>query len=80
MEHLIPWFNLKCVPGIGNLLFKRLLDRFSTPRKVFAASREDLLAVEGISLKSAAAIAGQRRAGNQFDRELEAIAKSGCRS
>jgi len=78
MEHLIPWFNLKCVPGIGNLLFKRLLDRFSTPRKVFAVSREDLLAVEGISLKSAAAIAGQRRAGNQFDRELEAIAKSGC--
>ncbi len=79
MEHLIPWFNLKSVPGIGNLLFKRLLDRFSTPQKVFEASREDLLAVEGISLKSVAAIAGQGRTGRQFDGELETIAKSGCR-
>jgi len=79
MEHLIPWFNLKSVPGIGNLLFKRLLDRFSTPQKVFEASREDLLAVEGISPKIVAAVAGQRRAGHQFEVELNAIAKSGCR-
>ena len=79
MEYLIPWFNLKHVPGIGNLLFKRLLDRFSTPQQVFEASREDLLAVEEISPKITAAIAGQRRAGHRFEAELDAIANSDCR-
>jgi len=79
MEHLLPWFNLKSVPGIGNLLFKRLLDSFSTPQQVFEASRKDLLAVEWISPKTAAAIAGQRRASRQFEAELEAVADSGCR-
>lgn len=79
MQHLISWFNLKSVPGIGNLLFKRLLDRFSTPQQVFEASREDLLAVEGISRKITAAIAGQRRTGHRFEAELDAIANSDCR-
>jgi DNA processing protein len=79
MEKLIPWFNLKSVPGIGNLLFRRLLDRFSSPRMVFEASREKLMSVEGITSRLAAAIAGRRQPANHFDAELEAIIKSGCR-
>jgi hypothetical protein len=31
-ETLLPWFLLKSVPGIGNHLFKRLIDRFGKPQ------------------------------------------------
>ena len=79
MDRLVPWFNLKGVPGIGNLLFKRLLDRFSSPRLVFEASRDDLLAVEGITPRLAAAVASRRRVPHRIEAELEAVFKSGCR-
>lgn len=79
MDKLIPWFNLKSVPGIGNLLFRRLLDRFSSPRLVFEASREELLAVEGITPRLAAAVVSQRKTPHPVETELEALSKSGCR-
>lgn len=56
MESLVPWFALKSIPGIGNLLFKRLTDRFGSPEQVFTASEEELLEVEGISPRLAAAV------------------------
>ncbi|MFO7964653.1 MAG: DNA-processing protein DprA [Desulfobacterales bacterium] len=56
MKHLIPWFELKHVPGIGNLLYKRLIDRFGSPEAVFGASYEDLCQIEGISKKTALAV------------------------
>jgi len=79
MEDLIPWFNLKNTPGIGNLLFRRLLDRFSSPGLIFEASRKKLMSVEGITPKLAAAIASRRQPASCVDTELEAIEKSGCR-
>ncbi len=45
----LPWLTLKSVPGVGNLLFKRLIDRFGSPERVFHASPEALANVEGIS-------------------------------
>jgi len=60
MERLLPWFSLKSVPGIGNLLFKRLIDRFDSPQRVFNASTADLLEVNGMSRRLAAAIHGHR--------------------
>lgn len=51
-----PWFALKSIPGIGNILFKRLLDRFSSPEKVFNASIQDLSQIIGISPNLAARI------------------------
>jgi DNA processing protein len=55
-EELLPWFTLKGVTGIGNLLFKRLIERFETPAKVLSASRDQLTAVAGIAPRLAAAI------------------------
>ncbi len=55
-ETLLPWFGLKSVPGVGNLLFKRLIDRFRQPQAVFEASAEELLQVEGMSQRLATAI------------------------
>lgn len=56
MQNLLPWFTLKSVKGIGNLLFKRLIDRFETPANVLAATHDQLTAVAGIAPRLAAAI------------------------
>ena len=56
MDKLYPWFCLKNVPGIGNHLFKRLIDRFNLPEAVFQASQQELLEVEGISKRQSDAI------------------------
>jgi DNA processing protein len=56
VDNILPWFTLKSVPGIGDLLFKRLIDRFNSPELVFAATQEDLVGVDGITPRLAAAI------------------------
>ncbi len=49
MDNLLPWLSLKSIPGIGNLLYKRLLDQFSTPENVLNGSLEDFKKVQGIT-------------------------------
>ncbi len=49
MENLIPWFRLKSTPGVGNLLYKRLIDVFHSPENAIHAPRKKLLQVEGLS-------------------------------
>ena len=44
------------VPGIGPVLFKRLVARFETPNKVFKASASSLMEVEGIGERVASDI------------------------
>ncbi len=69
------WLALKQVPGIGNLLFKRLIEVYRTPEVVFDAAEIDLAQVEGLSLKLAKAI----HAFDDFDvvdRELETLEKA----
>jgi len=56
VDNILPWFTLKSVPGIGDLLFKRLIDRFNSPELVFAATQEDLVGIDGITPRLAAAI------------------------
>jgi DNA processing protein len=56
MDKRLSWFCLKSVPGIGNHLFKRLINRFNSPDVVFQASQQQLLQVEGITKRQAAAI------------------------
>jgi DNA processing protein len=56
VDHILPWFILKSVPGIGNLLFKRLIDRFNSPEIILEASHKDLVEVEGVTSRLAAKI------------------------
>lgn len=42
------WYRLKAIPGLGNILFKRLIDRFGSPEGVFASSRSDLKSIKGM--------------------------------
>jgi DNA processing protein len=56
MEPLLPWLVLKSVPGIGNLIYKRLIDRFQSPHRVFDATDEELLTVNGMTGKLISAL------------------------
>jgi len=56
-DDLLAHVRLACVTGIGDRRRRLLLDRFGSPRAVFAAPAQEIAAVEGIGLKRAAAIA-----------------------
>jgi len=76
MEKYRSWLALKQVDGIGNVLYKRLIDFFGTPEAVFSAGEEDLEAIEGLSKRLIQSI----QSFNDFqviDRELEQIEKHG---
>jgi len=73
--NLLPWFALKEVPGVGNLLFKRLIQAFETPQRVFKADTESLARVDGISRRLAGAICAHRvsdQARRNLDRARDA--------
>ena len=78
MEQLIPWFSLKRVPGVGNLLFKRLMDRFQSPESVFAASTDALLSVEGMHRRLTERIR-RHRVSDTVMAELERVHTKGYR-
>ncbi len=81
MERLFPWFRLKQVPGIGNSLFKRLLEHFSSPERVFNADINDLAKVDGISRHMAETILGRQDSAisKELEKELEILEKKGYR-
>jgi DNA processing protein len=43
------WIGLKSVPGIGNVAFRRLLERFDTPEAALKASPASLAGIKGIT-------------------------------
>ncbi len=78
MDHILPWFTLKSVPGIGDLLFKRLIDRFNSPESIFGATRDELLEVEGITPRLVAAIK-QRKIPDPVKKEFDRVLQKGYR-
>jgi len=76
MDKLLPWFYLKSVPGIGNLLYKRLVKRFNAPEFVFRSSLQQLLEVEGISMRQATAILNFKPA-DRIKAELDQVDQKG---
>ncbi|MBC2710007.1 MAG: DNA-protecting protein DprA [Desulfosarcina sp.] len=76
MASIRPWFALKSVPGVGNLLFRRLVERFESPETVFNADDSAILAVQGVTSRLVAAIR-RHRVPDEVDRELEAIQQKG---
>ncbi|MBF0101908.1 MAG: DNA-protecting protein DprA [Desulfobacterales bacterium] len=48
-QDYLPWFTLKSVHGIGNYLFRKLIERFHHPKSVFEASQKELIQIKGIS-------------------------------
>jgi len=78
VEKILPWLQVKSVPGIGNHLFKRLIDRFGTPEAVLQASTAELLAVDGITPRTAASLHSQR-VPDGAAAELEDVSRRGFR-
>ena len=73
-----PWLALKSVPGVGNLLFRRLVTHFGSPDAVFATDETALQAVQGVTARLATAILGHRAA-EAANREWDAAQKKGYR-
>ena len=74
MENLLAWFTLKSVPGIGDLLFKRLFDHFRTAESVLEAAYGDLLEVNGMTPRLASAIKRHKmpdRVKRDYDRVIQ---------
>ncbi|HSV92444.1 MAG TPA: DNA-processing protein DprA [Desulfobacterales bacterium] len=75
-EELLPWFELKAVPGVGNHLFKRLIERFGSPAAALRAPAAELGGVEGISRRTVEAMRSHR-ASDAGRFEIEAACRSG---
>ncbi|MGD0587029.1 MAG: DNA-processing protein DprA [Oryzomonas sp.] len=72
------WFGLKAVPGVGNVTFRRLLERFDAPGAALAASPKELGAVRGVTPAVVEAI--REGAWKRFaDEECRRLAGSGAR-
>ncbi len=78
MDNIRPWFFFKSVPGVGNLLGKRLIDIFKTPQNVFQASAEKLLQVDGVTERHVAALKNHKMPA-PVEAELDLIARRKCR-
>jgi DNA processing protein len=76
MTDKLPWLALKSIPGVGPVLFQRLLQRFAQPAAVFQARREELLAVKGINPDLAQDLL-TFRAWDRVEAELAKIAAAG---
>ncbi|MEJ2038548.1 MAG: DNA-processing protein DprA [Desulfosarcinaceae bacterium] len=76
MDALVPWMSLKSVEGIGNLLFRRLIDHFGSPEAVLAASRQELNRIEGVGVTLAKAISSHRTP-DWIRPELKSVAAGG---
>jgi DNA processing protein len=50
------WIGLKSVPGVGNVTFRRLLERFETPETALSASPAELSSVRGVTADAVEAI------------------------
>jgi DNA processing protein len=72
------WFALKSVPGIGNILYKRLIDAFGAPEKVLKAPSDALYRVPGISPTLAATIRNHLHSAFA-DEESERLSQSPAR-
>jgi DNA processing protein len=72
------WFALRSVPGVGNILYKRLIQQFGTPEKALQQPSDALCRVPGISPALAEAI--RRHARSAFaDVESDRFSRSHAR-
>lgn len=74
MNRLLPWITLKHAPGVGNLLFKRLIDHFGSPEAVLSADVDRLAAVDGISARQAKSIL-THKISTEIEKDLELALK-----
>ncbi len=77
MEEYRNWLALKQVSGVGNVLYKRLIDTFKHPDTVFETGEKRLCEIEGLSKRVAKEIVSFK-AFDAIDRELDRLTKVGA--
>ncbi len=77
-KDLYHWVALSMAPGVGSVLFKRLLEAFGSPGGVFQAKTKDMERVEGIGPKVVGALK-KFHWKDQVDKELQSAEKIGAR-
>ncbi len=60
MTEKLPWLALRAIPGVGLVLFQRLVQAFGAPAAVFEANLADLRSIRGVSPAIAQAITSFR--------------------
>jgi len=77
-ERIVTWIALKMIPNLGNITYKRLLERFGDPEAVFSATLNDLVQVEGLRVPTAKSIVAKAWEGDP-EAEVAKLKKSGAR-
>ncbi len=72
MHDLYYWVALRQVCGVGNVIYKILINHFNSPEKIFNASFEELKIIEGVNVKAVDAIINFKPV-DEIDREIDAI-------
>jgi len=72
-EERYAWLALKAVPGIGDVLCKRLIDRFGSPVAALDANPEEWTAIEGIGSRVVQALRAYRPNDEGIRRELDRL-------
>ncbi len=75
MEDYRYWLALKWVPGVGDVLYRRLINTFDLPEAVFAASEASLKSVSGMTQEAVHGIL-TFTAFSDIDKELESVDKA----
>jgi len=70
------WLCLGQVPGVGNIIYNRLIKKFKTPEKVFHASPEELKKIEGLRSQTIEAVVAFKD-NDWAKKELDQIEKQG---
>jgi DNA processing protein len=74
-DNLKYWIALKSIPGVGNITFSALVDKFGSLRDIFTTPAPQLATTPGMSKKAAAAIACFKdwdKIKLEFDRTIKA--------
>ncbi len=74
----LPWLALRSIPGVGLVLFQRLVTAFGDPAAVFEAPESELRAIKGVTPAVAAAILGFRD-WDRWEAELKRLTTRGGR-
>ncbi len=76
MDNLIGWLALYLVKGIGPVRFRKLIDAFGTPDRVFSASSDELKPIVGEKL--ALRILEKNKVFDEAEKQLSLARKTGC--
>ena len=75
-EKYLPWFILREIPFLGNILYKKLIDQFQSPENILTASEAQLKTVGRISKKIRDSIQNHTAFTDNAVKELNLVVKN----